>query len=196
MTLRTKIFFYGGIIILFIVGLILALIFRSKTPAPVNTPVNNAVNAPVNGALPGNNQPITTVVPEKKVTPEEVKVANTELTIKNVSKNFAERFGSYSLEANFSNFTEVMDLVTPTVAAWLKTYPTDLLKKLPEGFEGVSTMVLSQQIESSTVSQANLLVSTQREETVKGQTRLYYQDMKVNLVLKGDKWLVDGAYWQ
>jgi len=195
MTLRTKIFFYGGIVLLFVVGLILALVYRAKTPPVVNTPVNSEVTTPINGGLPGGNGFIT-AVPEKKVTAADVAVANTELAARNASKNFVERFGSYSLEANFSNFTEVMDLVTPTVAAWLKIYPADLLKKLPVGFAGVTTRVISQNIESITSNQAKLLVTTQREETVNGQTRVNYQEIKVNLVFTDGKWLVDGAYWQ
>lgn len=195
MTLRTKIFFYGGIILLFVVGLILALVYRNHTPVPVNVPVNEVVNTPVNGVLPTGGE-TTIVVPEKKITSEEIKAASNELAIKNLSKNFVERFASYSLESNFSNFQEITDLVTPSVASWLLRYPVDLLKKLPVGFEGVSTRVMSQQIQSLSSSQANLLVSTQREETVNGQTRIYYQDIKVNLVSKDGQWLVDGSYWQ
>lgn len=195
MTLRTKIFFFGGIILIFIIGLILALVYRNRLPLPENTPVNQAVNAPAGGDLPGGGA-TTVVVPEKKVTLEEVKAVSAELLVKNVAKNFVERFGSYSQEAEFSNFKEIADLVTPTVAAWLEKYPADLLKKLPGGFEGVSTRVVSQNIESLDGEKAVLMVSTQREERVNGATRVYYQDMKVNLVLRDGVWLVDGAYWQ
>ena len=196
MNLRTKVFFYGGIVLIFVIGLALALVYRGRTVNPTNLPVNTEVNAPVNSNLPAGGSTTTTVVPQKKVTPEDVKVANNELAVKNLSKNFAERFGSYSLESNFSNFTEIADLVTPTVAAWLKKYPQDLLKKLPAGFEGVSTRVISQKIDSLTASQASISLSTQREERVNGATRVYYQDMKVNLVAKDGQWLVDGAFWQ
>lgn len=194
MTTRVKIFFFGGIILLFVIGLILTLVNR-RSNIPTNTIANESINVPVNESLP-SGQTIINAVPEKKVTTEDIKVATGETVVKNLTKNFVERFGSYSLESNFSNFDEIEDLVTPTVASWLKTYPQDLRKKLPAGFTGVTTLALSQKVESLTDTEASLSVSTQREETVNGATRVYYQDMKVNLVFTNGQWLVDGAYWQ
>lgn len=194
MTTRVKIFFFGGIILLFAIGLILTLVNRNRS-VPTNTLTNEAVNVPVNSGLP-SGQVIINATPEKKITTEDIKVATGETAVKNLTKNFVERFGSYSLESNFSNFDEIKNLVTPTVVSWLKTYPQDLRKKLPEGFIGVTTLALSQKIESLTETEASLLVSTQREETVNGASRVYYQDMKVSLKFSNGQWLVDGAYWQ
>src|SRR3989339_72011 len=191
LTLRGKIFLGIGLGVLFIIIIILLAIFwkRQPSPAPTNTLTNASVNTSNNNL---NTAPTTTTITPVKLTQEEVKVANNELAIKNVAKNFVERFGSYSMEANFSNFAEIQDLVTPTVAAWLKIYPEDLKKKNPLGFESVTTLALSQKIENLQKNKASVIVSTQRQQRINGVDSLSYNDMKLNLVLSKGVWLVDG----
>lgn len=194
LTLRGKIFLGIGLGVLFIVIIILLAIFwkPQPSPTPTNTLTNASVNAPTNTITPS----VTTTITPVKLSQEEVKVVNNELAIKNVAKNFVERFGSYSMEANFSNFEEIQDLVTPTVASWLKTYPEDLKKKNPSGFESVTTLALSQKIENLQSDKATVVVSTQREQRINGVDSLSYNDMKLDLVLSNGSWLVNGAFWQ
>lgn len=193
MTFRGKIFLYGGIILLFIIGLILALIFRPK---------QNIVNAPTNTNTETTSQvtpaplPIQAITTLKPATKEEVAIGGVEALIKTRVKNFVELFGSYSVEAKFINFTELRPVVTDTVAKWLSTYPTDLKKKQATDFIGVTTRVLSQKILASTDKTATVLASTQREESRTSGNFITYPDISVKLVLVNGMWLVDGAFWQ
>lgn len=176
-----------------IIGIILALVFRRGT---TSTLVNEGrvVNAPVSGAV--NSAPVNAPAEVKKVTLAEVKIASKELLVRNQVKNFVERFGSYSMESNFQNFKEVMPLSTPTVVAWLKSYPNTLKQKLPTGFESVTSRVLSQKVLSLSDTKAEIVASTQKEETIFNKMAVSYKDIKVNLVLINGQWLVDGAFWQ
>lgn len=193
MTFRGKIFFYGGIILLFIIGLILAIIFRPKQGA-VDEPTNNGVEeTPQVISAPLQIQPITTLKPATK---EDVAIGSKESLIQTRVKNFVEIFGSYSVEANFINFTELKPVVTDTVAKWLLTYPEQLKNKQATDFVGVTTRVLSQKITDSTDNSAAVLASTQREETRISGKFITYPDITIKLVLVNGVWLVDGAYWE
>jgi translation initiation factor 2 gamma subunit (eIF-2gamma) len=119
-----------------------------------------------------------------------------EVALKNQVKNFVERFGSYSKDADYANFEELQPIITASVAQWLKTYPKTLKEKEPAGFVGVSTFVVSQKITKSDAISAEVLVSVQREETTTAGVNRYYKDILVKLILVGDTWKVDGAYWQ
>ncbi|KKS13393.1 MAG: hypothetical protein UU69_C0006G0001, partial [Candidatus Magasanikbacteria bacterium GW2011_GWA2_41_55] len=116
--------------------------------------------------------------------------------IKNTAINFAERFGSYSVAANFSNFEELKPFSTPTVVQWLDQYKTQLLAKQGADFVGITTKVVSTKIISSSEAVASVLISTQQSETYKTEQKTTYKDMLVKLVWQNSKWLVDGAYWQ
>ncbi|MEK9183056.1 MAG: hypothetical protein AAB849_00925 [Patescibacteria group bacterium] len=198
MSYRTKIIFFGGIGVLIIIGLILALVFRQK-PAVL---VTEETDEPVTVVSPdgtsnvvGGNVSVPVEV-KKMPSKSEIAAAAKEATIKNSAINFAERFGSYSVAANFSNFAELKPFATPTLAQWLDQYKAQLTAKQGADFVGVTTKAVSSKIISSNDSVASVLVSTQRLETYVNGPKTAYKEMLVKLTLQNNQWLADGAYWQ
>lgn len=197
MSYRTKIIFFGGIGVLIIVGLILALVFRQKPTPMTKEAAQLAVVVSPSGAsnVVGGN--VSAPVEVKKMpSKDEVTQVAKEVAIKNTAINFTERFGSYSAAANFANFEELKPFSTPMVAQWLDQYKAQLLAKQGADFVGVTTKAVSTKIISSSETVASVLVSTQRLETNKTEQKTTYKDMLVKLVWQNNQWLVDGAYWQ
>lgn len=198
MSYRTKIIFFGGIGVLIIVGLILALVFRQKQATPVTEEATLSADVVLpddTSNVAGGNVSVPVEV-KKMPSKDEVSAAAKVAAIKNSAINFAERFGSYSVAANFANFEELKPFSTPTVAQWFDQYKTQVLAKQGADFVGVTTKAVSTKIISSSETVASVLVSTQRLETYKTEQKTEYKDMLVKLVWQNNQWLVDGAYWQ
>jgi hypothetical protein len=113
-----------------------------------------------------------------------------------IARNFVERFGSFSSEVDFVNVEDVLPLVTPGLAARLKTLTQDTNSDL--AYYGVSTKFIgfvdSEELEVT----ANYTITTQREESFDSpeNTSVRYQDINVDLVKDGDIWLVNDYQWQ
>lgn len=179
------------------IGLILALVFRQK-PTPVveeATKLAAVVSPEGTSNVAGGNVSAPVEVKKMPSKAEVTQVAK-EIAIKNTAINFVERFGSYSVAANFANFDELKPFSTLTVVQWLDQYKIQLTAKQSADFVGVTTKVVSAKIISSSETSASVLTSTQRSETYKTEQKTTYKDMLVKLVWQNNQWLVDGAYWQ
>lgn len=194
MSFRAKIIIGIVAVVVILGGIIGFLIWRSYKAKQVTAP-------PPAGQLPAAPTPsatsgIPTAPAPKLMTPAQLNAAAREVAIKNRARDFVERFGSYSKEANYANLAELQPMITAPVAKWLEQYPRALKEKEPAGFIGVSTFVITQKITKSDASSAEVMVSAQREETTTNGVNRYYKDILVKLVLVGDVWKIDGAYWQ
>lgn len=114
------------------------------------------------------------------------------------AKLFAERYGSYSNEANFQNIRDVI----PLMSAKFGTATTaDLAtKKAPSGFFGITTRVITVKVVSQDEKKGTAVIdlSTQRvEENGSAQnTTTKYQDIELSFVKESGVWVVDSAKWQ
>lgn len=194
MTFRTKILIGLIAAIVILGGIIGFLVWRSYKNKQVATP-------PPTGQLPVVPAPsatsgIPTAPAPKLMTTAQLNAAAREVAIKNRARDFVERFGSYSKDANYANLAELQPMITAPVAKWLEQYPQTLKGKEPAGFIGVSTFVVIQKILSSSETRAEVMVSAQREETTAAGVSRYYKDILVRMVFVNDMWKVDGAYWQ
>ncbi|MFA5126889.1 MAG: hypothetical protein WC465_02720 [Patescibacteria group bacterium] len=139
------------------------------------------------------------VAPSAKLEYKDVPPAvnNTEFTVMNLARNYAERFGSWSTDQPGHNLEELYPLSTTKMIKYLKTLNTDTSQSQ---FSGVSTKTITAEIENLNSQTAEVFVKTQRLETKTSGPALVedtiYQDIKVSLVKSGEDWLVDGAYWQ
>ena len=179
------------------VVLLLVIVFlqwwnaRQTVQGPVNT--NQGIEIPETlptasaGLTNGNNSP--------------VEAPDMEAGLKAVALSFAERFGSYSIQGNFSNLDALNDLMTVRMKTWVDNYKAEQetgTAELP--YYGISTLGLSTEILTfeEGLGRAEVLVSTQRQET-RGNTvnpRIFYQNIKLQLVKTGEEWKVDAAEWQ
>jgi len=116
-----------------------------------------------------------------------------------VAKTFVERFGSYSNQSGYLNFTELKALTTETFAAWLQSSYVPKLKKEhdPAGYYyeiSTAAPVLTPGEQSATA--AKFVITTQRIEKTDNAEKTFQQDIVLELKKVGEEWLVDGAYWQ
>src|SRR3989344_1894573 len=99
------------ILLLIIAGLWWWLVIKQKGASPAaslaNTSVDFRQQIPVSSAITNTNavEPL-------------VKEVALEATIKSVARTFAERFGSYSNQANFSNLQDLRSLMTAKMSRW------------------------------------------------------------------------------
>ncbi len=118
------------------------------------------------------------------------------------AKAFAERFGSYSNQSNYSNFSDLEIFMTKSFADWSKAYVEQLRETAPsyEVYYGISTRALTTELISfnETSGQAEINVLTERSESSAngGDLEPYQQKILLKFNKLGNDWLVDAAYWE
>lgn len=114
-----------------------------------------------------------------------------------LSKIFVERYGSYSNESNFANTKDVLPLMTQKLASASQNYIDNA--KVPEGYYGITTRVVSVKVNSfdESAGVGTLLVSTQREESKDSpqNATVKYQDIELKFIKEAGVWKIDSATW-
>jgi hypothetical protein len=129
-----------------------------------------------------------------ETTTEPVIVAPTGAELSVVSRNFVERYGSFSNQSNKQNIKDVLSMATPAMQARLNQITN---QDASQGYTGIETRVVSISVVSQTSSEAELKIKAQRSaRSADLKTNLYYQDIVLSLIKTGDQWLVDRADWQ
>lgn len=117
------------------------------------------------------------------------------------AKSFAERFGSYSNQSDYSNFTELEIFMTKDFIDWTKTYVTELKGIVPDfsSYYGISTQALTANVLEfdKTKDTAKVYILTERSESTEDGlgTESYRQGITLNFMKINKDWLVDAAYW-
>lgn len=125
-----------------------------------------------------------------------------EIDLKILAASFAERFGSFSNQADFGNIRDLKILMSQKMVDWADTFiQSEISKKNSSSiYYGVTTKAVFENVKEFNANQgtASVLVSTQRKEstgTTNNSTR-FAQDILLNFVRKNGAWKVDSAYWQ
>jgi len=190
---------YGIIIILLLLILIFGIWFGLRALKQTAVPVNN--NVQIN---PSTN---TQVNPSPIINPISLdnakNVQQQEVPVNLVASPFAERFGSYNNQDASTNFVDLEFLMTDKMKKWVfETYIPQLKKSMPslDHYFAVNTKALSNRIDSLDAAKglATVTVGTQRQEIGDNnvQTKVYYQDAKVELQKVDAQWKVSGIFWQ
>jgi hypothetical protein len=185
MSRRNKILLMAGLAVVILI-LLLLFFLRGKTsvnPQPVTTP-NPA------------STPAAQVSPEAQQAAVAQKVQNA--GIETVAKLFAERYGSYSTEAQFQNIRDVLPIASASYAAQLQAQIASA--KEPTAYYGVTTVVLSVTVDQmdDAAGTGHATVSTQRTES-KGSPQdktVSYQKLVLTFVKEGGQWKVDSSKWE
>ncbi|MBT7553427.1 hypothetical protein HN670_03080 [bacterium] len=181
---KKKKFLWLAIIILVIVGLIWLTISLLKFE-PVDDSIYSTDSQPrFETNSPEFTEPVA-ISPEK----------STEFTIENLSRTFAERFGSWSTDNPGQNLADLNAIITANFEAELE----NLISYQERDFYGVTSKAISTKIQflDESGGQAEVLVGTQRistDEDLNQSTE--YQGLLVGLILNNNTWLVNQAEWQ
>lgn len=195
MSRRKKIILLVLAILLGIFAIVILLLSLGQRAPLFNRTVNEPPVVGGNISTSGNlNAAVDTDVP-----PTLTEIPATQSTLLAIATSFAERFGSFSSESNFENLSDLKVLMTNKMKSWTENFIAQNQGQ-PVEFYGITTRALNAEIITLAAdeTQAQILVTTQREETKSGAARsgVYYQKILLNLVQEGGSWKVDGATWQ
>lgn len=118
------------------------------------------------------------------------------------AKAFAERFGSYSNQSNYSNFSDLEIFMTKSFADWTKSYVEQLRESAPgyEVYYGISTRALTTELisfdEASGKAEINVLTERSESSANGGDLEPYQQKILLKFNKVANDWLVDAAYWE
>ena len=175
MSTRQKLF-----ILLAVLVLLLALVIRLVTrPHAVSVIPSPKVNIPVVEAP----SPVTPA-PEK---PIEVRNAT------RFAMQFAERYGSFSNEANYQNLKDLRSVTTLRMQGALAEQMNTPIDHT--AFYGITSRSVSAKVALTNETTAVALISVSRTET-KGKTkRTFPQNLRLMLLKDHSLWKVDSAEW-
>ncbi len=119
-----------------------------------------------------------------------------------LARYFAERFGSYSSQSDFSNIEDLKLSMSSEMRSWARDYVFELRdnRDYSEDFYGIITRALIEpQIKTFNPEGGVVEVSvlTQREEiSALGIIDSYNQEINIRIIKEGGEWLVNSALWQ
>jgi hypothetical protein len=197
---KRKIF---GIIIIIIgilalVAVIYFMFFYSPTPteqpaAGEKAPVeNNTANLPVTEEK--KTAVINIIEPPR---PEEITADD----LKRMAASFAERFGSYSNQANYGNIKDLKIFMSSSMKEWADDYiQKEIAKNADKSiYYGTTTKAAGTEVISfnETAGVAEILVNTQRRTAsgVMNNAETSQQDILIKYVKEKGAWKVNSAKW-
>lgn len=162
--------------------------YFSRTPAEEVTITNQEVVTNVNVVD-------STIVNEEPVTPAETPAEPLELV--QLANFFAERYGSYSTDANFANVQNLKVYMTTTMQRAADAYVTSQTAAGAVSYTELVTKVLSTDIISQSATAASIRVTTQRTKSgdAFAENDVYYEDLLMDLVQQDGEWKVESATW-
>lgn len=114
---------------------------------------------------------------------------------------FAERFGSYSNQANYENLSDLLGFMTESMQSWAREKIASAKEEpLPTIYKGVTTKALSNTVISldEKKGRAEIRITAQRKELIGSSTnfKVYNQDIVLSFIKEDSVWLVDSAVWK
>ena len=179
----------GGIIIILLI-IIVTLLFMNKTEEEVvvvETEIVKDVMQPDSGVIDLNYLEQNGVTIEKEDGYE----------LKSVARNFIARYGSFSNDGNYRNFTELYSQMTPVMQSWVDRYVADMKNTYKEyDYIGFTTQAVSVEIIDYTDEASRIQVTAQRMLNVDNiYTQTYQQSVFIDFVNQ-EGWKINGVFWQ
>ena len=193
-------------ILLIIIGLIIILLilyFAWRKPAAPASPLSIAPATTTSqlpaGASTGSTTPsdipANHTVYNLAQEPPHLTNAN---DLSKIAMAFAERFGSFSNQSNYSNISDLQISMTDSMRAWSNTYIQQLTAQYKNNgaYYGITTHALISTVSSfdDKTGRAEIVVTTQRTESDKSAP--YNQKLDLRFLQVNGEWLVDNAHWE
>jgi len=147
---------------------------------------------------------ITPVIKEnKQITINvEPKSVNKEM-LAQIASSFAERFGSYSNQSNYSNVNDLRIFMSQSMENWADSYIKENRAKAQANdiYYGITTKSVSSEVKDfdDALGKSTILIKTRRREalgTTNNVSKTYNQDILITFVKEKGAWKVNSAYWQ
>jgi len=181
------------IAVVVVVAIVLGFLYFRQEPEDAQPPTV------INEQEPPPRQPIVPEVERKTIDlPKLTEEEKSEEQLQTLARVFAERFGTFSNQAGFTNLDDIQSLLTEEMQQWVAAQKTQMSKKYPLDSEyyGVTTSAPIVKTDSYSQDKAVMLVTTQRTEKKNSESKTFEQKIKVEFVNIDGNWLINGAYWQ
>jgi len=120
-----------------------------------------------------------------------------------LAASFAERYGSYSNQANFRNITDLKMFMTRKMQIWADSYLSEqrAASSSTNIYYGIITKAVAKEIKEydEDSGQASILVHTRRQEAIGSTSNIsntFNQDIIIDLLKENDIWKIDNAKWE
>jgi hypothetical protein len=165
---------------------------------------------PVLEGAPIAKSPVEDLTPKTESSQETQKAISAEIAakplgqtdIERLARSFAERFGSFSNQSNYSNITDLEMFMSEKMKQWAEDYVKKNSKENPGSlvYYGLTTKAVSVTTKNfdDAKGTASILVSTRRREAMgmtNNTSKLFNQDITINFVKERGAWKVDSANW-
>lgn len=117
-----------------------------------------------------------------------------------IAMAFSERFGSFSSQSDYSNFTDLKLMMTDNLKNWVDSYVAKIKSaKSSSAYYGITTKALTANAKSfdDKAGTAEIIIATKRSEStqeINGGTP-YNQNLELKFKKVDGDWLVDEVYW-
>ncbi len=198
-----------GVLVIFILGffIIAATVYyvfffseADKSPKEVDT--NNSSEI-VDGTkiIKNPKQELTEII--RPTVTKKIDTPLGQANLERMARSFAERFGSFSNQSNFSNISDLKMVMSGNMQVWANSYIEKNTKNnvANEVYYGLTTKALSTEVKSfnNQGGEAVIIVDTRRREAMgatNNASNLFNQKILITFVKENQAWRVDSAYWQ
>ncbi len=119
-----------------------------------------------------------------------------------MAASFAERFGSYSNQSNFSNILDLKMFMSQRMKTWADTYVLEHRydKQQLDIYYGITTKAIGKEILTydDDIGRASVLVHTRRREATgltSNASEVFSQDVTIKFIMENSAWKIDSAFW-
>lgn len=130
------------------------------------------------------------------------KVQSDKNDLSRIATSFAERFGTYSNQSNFSNITSLKIFMSKEMKKWSDQYIANQKKNNNDSsmYYGITTKAAAAEIQDYDEDKgtANILVITRRREaigTTNNLSNVFTQNIGIDFIKEGGGWKVNQASW-
>jgi len=196
---RLGIFIIGTALIIVIVIAVFMYMFNQKQKA-----ANTVIPAPVELDANKLREEALNNEPQAQYNYDSTAEANRTLNSEDLRKmalSFAERFGSYSNQANYGNIEDLKIFMTPKMQDWADTYVAGLRQqdKDTSTYYGITSVAISGEVKKfdDKAGAAEILVTTQRKEMVgTSEAKVFSQNVLIVFEKIKGEWKASSATWQ
>ena len=194
MTLRKKILLIVGSIILAIIVIVLLVVMMNRKTVPQVDVVPDDGLGIISEPVTEESIPKIEETLNIKIAPAEpvvIEGAN-ERYIRQLARIFTERIGTYSNQNDNQHIDGVASMTTATMQKYLASQSVAPATE----YSGVTTRVISSEVQSLSENIAVIAVGVQQEVRNGGaQAETVYKNGRVNFSQEAGEWKVSGLYW-
>lgn len=191
-----------GLILIFII-VYLFFIKKDEGSQPGPSEIENPIASPSPQFIEQSGTTTPSDIPREReydISKEEEHVFN-ESDLAKRAQAYAERFGSFNNQSDYSNFSDLKIYMTESFSVWVDNYVKELKERNsnPSSYYGIVTDAISTELLSfdKKTAKASVRVTTKRTESdANGEKPQFYQSLRFDFVELNGEWLIDAAYWE